>query len=499
LAVGLATFLVCLAIAARPLRTYTATISVALPEDSAQAPDADHDGLAADSSTLAAQLSASIRDDAALAEAAEAAGLRASGSGATALLSLLRSVLEVAPVPAATGRPAAATLTARAPDRAEAQALALAVAEGFARAYQQRAGARGELAVSEARQAVAAAADKAQQSQAALDEFLSRHFADAASAPAPAPPPAAAPREDPPKPAEPAAAPIEGESISAEARSAEAELQRLKQRRRQLLTRFTKFHYAVQEVDMHIARVERELAILAPHRAALPAPRNDAAPAAPADTAEERQPPGEAAAPGPKDSQPVDTLAEQQAARAAAAATENRLRLTSDFDDLRRAAGSAREAALQATVQERAALEHQAQLARQGVLRISPPVVDRQTTSGLDQRGVGWSILWATTLGGLAFCLTGPRRQVYRTPAEVEDDLGLPLVSALASRSAAAPRRASVLPAFAARLTACGELALLAIACGLAVLAWCEPGFRSQLIESPLSAYAEAAGRLLGR
>ncbi len=489
LAAGLATLLLSLAVAVRPERTYTALVAIGLPQQGANGAEADADGLALDSAALSTQLAAALQDDAVLVRAAEAAHLRASPAGATALLKELRAATLVAPK-AATD--AGAQITVESKNAAEAQALALALAEGFAADYRHRALARGQQAVTEARQAVTDSAAAAQASRHAFDEFLASHFAQAA-APAAAPP-APAPSAPTPQPAaESPAAVAEAQSEPAgvpatpAALPEETELQRLKQERRQLLVRYTKYHYKVQVVDMHIARLEKELAILAPKRAdALPAPK-------PAEAAPAPEPAPDAAA------RSLEAATPEAAAVAAAEAQAQREQLTQAFATLRAQVDSARAAAEQAVLHERAALEHQATLASQAELRVAPPVVTYRTAEGLDRRGVAWSVLLAATVGGLAFCMTGPQRHVYRTPAEVEDDLELPLVAALASRSAALPRRPKLLPAIAARLTACGELVLVAIVCGLAVLAYLEPDFRSQLIESPLAAYTDAAGRLLGR
>ncbi|MFO0899081.1 MAG: hypothetical protein U0836_16775 [Pirellulales bacterium] len=492
LAAGLATLLLSLAVAVRPERTYTALVAIGLPQQGANGAEADADGLALDSAALSTQLAAALQDDAVLVRAAEAAHLRASPAGAAALLKELRAATLAAPNAATAD--AGAQITVESKNAAEAQALALALAEGFAADYRQRALARGQQAVTEARQAVTDSAAAAQASRHAFDEFLASHFAQAAAPAAapPAAPPAPAPSAPTPKPAAESPAAVAeaqsepaGEPATEAALPEETELQRLKQERRQLLVRYTKYHYKVQVVDMHIARLEKELAILAPKRAdALPAPK-------PAEAAPEPLPDAAALS--------LEAAAQEAAAVAAAEAQAQREQLTQAFATLRAQVDSARAAAEQAVLHERAALEHQATLASQAELRVAPPVVTYRTAEGLDRRGVAWSVLLAATVGGLAFCMTGPQRHVYRTPAEVEDDLELPLVAALASRSAALPRRPKLLPAIAARLTACGELVLVAIVCGLAVLAYLEPDFRSQLIESPLAAYTDAASRLFGR
>lgn len=492
LAAGLATLLLSLAVSVRPERTFTALVTIGLPQQEGGWTEAEGDGLAVDSAALSTQLTTALQDDAVLTRAAEAAQLHASAAGATALLKELRAATLAAPNTATAG--AGAQITVESKNAAQAQALALALAEDFSADYRRRALARGQQAVTEARQAVAASAAQAQASQRAFDEFLASHFAQAA-APAAVPPPAPATPEAPtPKPTAEsplavAEAPSEpaGEPATPAALPEEAELQRLKQERRQLLVRYTKYHYKVQVVDMHIARLEKELAILAPKRAdALPEPK-------PAEAAPAPEPSPDAAALS------LEAAAQEAAAAAAAEAQAQREQLTQEFETLRAQVDSSRAAAEQAVLHERAALEHQATLASQAELRVAPPVVTYRTAEGLDRRGVAWSVLLAATVGGLAFCMTGPQRHVYRTPAEVEDDLELPLVAALASRSAALPRRPRLLPAIAARLTACGELVLVAIVCGLAVLAYLEPDFRGQLIESPLAAYTDAASRLFGR
>jgi hypothetical protein len=494
LAAGLATLLVSLGVAVRPLRTYTAEATLNLPASPSagwSAADAAQDGLAVDSGDLATQLAATLKDDAALAHAAETAGIQASPAGAAALLHELRSVTKVAPNATDT-TPGAARVIVESKNSTQAQAFALALADDFAVDYRNRALIRGRQAVAEARQAVSATAAQAQESQRAFERFLASHFAEAATALPAAPKPEAPSAEAPralaaePAPADPTPA---APAPASQPLPTEAELQQLKQRRRELLVRYTKYHYKVQEVDMHIARLEKELAILAPHRAdALPNPQP--APSAP-----------EPDSPTPNDESAVasNEAREAEAAAEAAKAETERQQLNEEFESLRVQAAAARDAAEQAVLQERSALEHQAALASQAELRVAAPSVTYRTAEGLDRRGVSWSLLLAATVGGVAFCLTGPQKHVYRTPAEVEDDLELPLVAALASRSAALPRRPRLWPAIAARLTACGELVLVTIVCGLAVLAYLEPTFRTQLIDNPLAAYTDAASRMLGR
>jgi hypothetical protein len=462
--------------------------------------EASQDGLAHDSAGLAAQLAAALKDDAALAQAAEAAGIHASPAGAAVLLDELRTATSVAPN-AADAAPGA-QLTMESGNSKQAQAFALALADGFAANYRTRALARGQQAVNEARQAVSSTAAQAEDSQRDFDRFLAEHFAETpAAAPLAESSPPPAPKIQPtpavsPAPSEPTVAEAEPEepTASAGALPADAELKSLKQRRRELLVRYTKYHYKVQEVDMHIARLEKELAILAPTRpATTPATTPVPQPTLPNPTVAE--PSSDATAMAEAAAQ--EAAAQQAAAVEAAAA--KRQQLNDEFEALRTRVSTTREAAEQAVLQERAALEHQAVLANQAVLRVAAPTVNYRTAEGLDRHGVQWSLLLAGAVGGLAFCMTGPQRQVYRSATEVEDDLELPLVAALASRSATLPRGPKVLPMIAARMTAAGELILVGIVCGLAVLAVMEPSFRTQLLENPLAAYADAASRLLGR
>jgi len=500
LAAGLATLLVCLGVAVRPVRTYTAQTELTLPASpSAQwsAAEASQDGLAHDSAGLAAQLAAALKDDAALGHAAEAAGIQASPAGAAALLDELRAATSVVPNSADAGP--GARLTMESSNTTQAQAFALALADGFAVNYRTRALARGQQAVNEARQAVSSTSAQAEDSQRDFDRFLAEHFAEtpaaaplAESSPPPAMPELKPAPVAPLAPSEPTVAETESEEPAATAGSlpADAELKSMKQRRRELLVRYTKYHYKVQEVDMHIARLEKELAILAPKRqAASPALQ----PATPTPAIAEPNPDATAMA----EAAAQEAAAQQTAAVEAAAA--KREQLNGEFESLRTRVATTREAAEQAVLQERAALEHQAVLANQAVLRVAAPTVSYRTAEGLDRHGVQWSLLLAGIIGGLAFCMTGPQRHVYRSATEVEDDLELPLVAALASRSATLPRGPKVLPMIAARLTAAGELILVGIVCGLVVLAVMEPSFRTQLLENPLAAYADAASRLLGR